>query len=101
MLKKKYNHQKQILVKANYKKKFIESILLSSLSKNQYIEPIDRLSYFAQDDYIDNLFFRFSTYQKLHCLISLSPKVHSRTYYYSRFFINKQLNNLVMGNTLK
>ena len=101
MLKKKYNIQKQLFLKTNYKKIFLRKLVETSLSSNHYIEPIDRISYFCRDDYVDNIYFRAATYQKLHCLISMSPKVHHRSYHYSRFFLNKQLNNLAICNTLK
>jgi len=88
-------------LKHNYIRLHLESLLQKSLSKNQYIDPIDRLSFFAREDYVDDLYFKFSTFQKLTCLISLSHKVHNKGYHYSRFFLNKQLNKLSISNTLK
>ncbi len=101
MLKKKYNLQKQMYIKHNYKKLYLTSLLYRSLRKNQYIPAVDRLSYLAKEDHVDNLYFKFCTFQKLTCLISLSAKVHHRKYQYSRFFLNKQLDKLSMSNTLK
>lgn len=101
MLKKRYNIQKQLFIKYNYKQLFFDKILETSLKVNKYIYPIDRLSYFSQEDYVDNIYYRFSTFQKLTCLISLSPKVHNKSYNYSRFFLNKQFNKLSIANTLK
>lgn len=101
MLKKRYNLQKQLYLKYNYKKLYLSSLLNASLSTNHYISPVDRLSYLAKEDYVDNLYFKFSTFQKLTCLISLSVKVHSKQYHYSRFFLNKQLNKLSISNTVK
>lgn len=101
MLKKRYNIQKQLFIKYNYRRLFFEQVIEISLKVNRYIDPINRLSYLAQEDYVDNIYYRFSTFQKLTCLISLSPKVHNRSYNYSRFFLNKQFNKLSIANTLK
>ena len=101
MLKKKYNFQKQLLIKYNYKRIFIMQLLTGSLLKNHYVDPLNRLSFLAQNDYVDDLYYKYSTYQKLLCLISLCPKVHNKSYNYSRFFLNKQLEKLVISNTLK
>lgn len=90
-----------MLLKHNYKRLYLGTLLYKSLSKNQYIPAVDRLSYLAREDYVDNLYYKFSTFQKLTCLISLSVKVHHRKYQYSRFFLNKQLNKLSISNTLK
>lgn len=75
--------------------------MILSLGRNHGIDPIDRLSYLSRDTYLNNLYFKWSTFQKLTCLISLSTKVPSKSYNYSRFFLNKQLNKLVISNTLK
>ena len=91
MLKKKYNLQKQLFIKHNYIKYFLSKILHTSLSRNHFLNPIQRISFFAQSVDSQNLFFKFSTLQKLHCLITLSTKVPARKYSYSRFFLNKQM----------
>ena len=101
MLKKRYNLQKQLYLKHNYKSLFQEKLLNASLARNHNVEPADRLSFFAREDFVNNLYYKWSTYQKLTCLVSLSVKVPSRVYHYSRFFLNKQLNKLVISNTLK
>lgn len=101
MLKKKYNLKKQIILKYNYLKGFFIKLINLSLSVNFSLNPLDRLSYLSQSETTDSLFYKFSTYQKLICLISLSHKVPNRKTNYSRFFLNKQLDKLVISNTLK
>ena len=101
MLKKKNKLQKQLLIKYNYAQLFLENLLNSSLKKNHYLDPLNRISYLVNEDYVNNLFFKFSTYQKLLCPISLSHKVPNKSYMYSRFFLNKQLDKLVIANTFK
>jgi hypothetical protein len=101
VLKKKYNLAKQLILKANYLEKYLTTVLTKSLAENHHLSPFDRLSYFMQDESNFNFYNYFSTYQKLYCLISLSPKVHNKAYHYSRFFLNKQLNKLICSNTLK
>ena len=101
MLKKKYNLFKQLFLKYNFQKIFFNSLLTKSFAKNHFIAPLIRISFFSQPDYVDNFLYRFKSYQKLQCLISLSPKVHSKKYHYARFFLNKQLDKLTIANTLK
>lgn len=101
MLKKKYNLQKQLVIKHNYIKNHVTLVIQKSLGANHFIKPMERISFLAQSETSQTLFFRFSTLQKLHCLITLSPKVHNKAFYYSRFFLNKQLDKLTIANTLK
>lgn len=101
MLKKKYHLHKQIILKNLITLEFSNTILKKSFQENQFLKPLDRISFFVNKDSIDNLFTRFNTYQKLYCLVSLSPKVPNKSYSYSRFFLNKQLNKLTLANTLK
>lgn len=101
MLKKKHNLQKQLVLKYNYKLQFLDKLLNDSLRINHYIPAIDRLSYFAQEKNCDYMHFKFATFQKLTCLISLSPKVPNKSYAYARFFLNKQFDKLTISNTLK
>ena len=101
MLKKKYNFQKQLFLKHNYRGLFFEKLLTASLAKNHQLEPAERLSFIGRPEHSGNRYFRFATFQKLTCLISLSGKVPSKGYQYARFFLNKQLNKLVCSNTLK
>lgn len=101
MLKKKYNLNKQISLKVNYLETWLESLLTKSLEQNMFLNPTERISYsLKRADHFDFFNF-FATYQKLHCLITLSPKVPNKKFYYSRFFFNKQLNYLTCANTLK
>ncbi len=101
MLKKKYNLKKQFILKYNYYRYFNFNIVVKSLSKNFLLKPLYRLSYLAQADYVTNLYFKFSTYHKLTCLVSLSQKVPNKQCNYARFFLNKQLDKLVLSGVFK
>ena len=101
MLKKKYNLNKQLVVKQAYQENHLERLLLQSFKENHKINPINRLSFFCQEESLLNIWNYFCSYQKLQCLVTLSSKVSSKNYHYSRFFLNKQLNKLVISNTLK
>ena len=101
MLKKKHNLHKQIILKQNYVQIHLEKLVIKSLSQNQFLKPIQRLSFFMQYSEKLNRFNFFSSYQKLSCLTTLSNKVSNKKYLCSRFFLNKQLNSLVYSNTLK
>lgn len=96
-----YRHQKQLFTKVNYKNQYIEFLIKKSISRNSQLNPLERISLLSRDNFEDNIYHKFSTYQKLYCLISLSGKVPNKKFHFSRFFFNKQLNNLVVANTLK
>lgn len=101
MLKKKNTLEKQLIIKQSYLSDSLETIIVDSLRTNVSLKPHVRLSFLVKKNSAFNRFNFFKTYQKLHCLVSLSPKVHNRAYHYSRFFLNKQLPFLTVSNTLK
>jgi hypothetical protein len=101
MLKKKYRLQKQLIIRQAYVKTKLFRILLSSLGTNVLLAPHVRLSFLMTSTVMFNSFNFFRTYQKLHCLVSMSTKVPTKSYHYSRFFLNKQLSFLTIANTLK
>lgn len=101
MLKKNYQFQKQLILKYNYKQDFFWNLLVRSIAMNHYIEPITRISYLATNWTNTDRYRRFATYQKLQCLTTLSFKVPNKSFAFSRFFLNKQLDKLVFANTLK
>ena len=101
MLKKKYNLQKQLILKYNQKQNFMYNLLNKSFFINHYLQPLIRISFLAQNNNISNLFQHYSTFQKLYCMITISSKVSNKSYGYSRFFLNKQLNKLTISGTIK
>lgn len=101
MLKKKYRIQKQLIIRQSFVKTNLFRILVSSLGTNVLLAPHVRLSFLMTNTIMFNSFNFFRTYQKLHCLISMSTKVSNKSYHYSRFFLNKQLAFLTIANTLK
>lgn len=101
MLKKKYNFNKQLILKFNKSKGFLLELLLQSLSSNHYIEPLDRLSFLARAATKDDSYYYYNTYLKLLCLVSLSYKVPNKQFKYSRFFFNKQMSKLVLSGVVK
>ena len=90
-----------MIVKQSYQENHFKEVLVKSFKENMQINPLNRLSFFCQDEEYLNIWSYFKSYQKLLCLITLSDKVSSKSYHYSRFFLNKQLNKLVISNTLK
>lgn len=101
MLKKKQQSYRQVLLKVEYKNFFLKKLLALSLSANHFIPPVERIGHFQNKIFFDNIYSRLDSYQKLYCLISFSSKVPNKKFHYSRFFLNKQLNNLVISNTIK
>jgi hypothetical protein len=53
LLKKKYNLNKQIIIKQGYIEGYLEKLLIKSLQENHNLKPLDRLSYFCRE--IENL----------------------------------------------
>jgi len=100
VFKRKLFKKKQILLKFIYKKKELKLIIYKSLFKNHYNNYAFRLSfsinlyYFEKKDY-------FKTLQKLFCPYTLSKKIPSRHFLFSRFFLNKQMNYLKTSNLYK
>lgn len=101
MLKKQYRLTKQLIIRQANANKGLTPLLTNSLRTNILLKPEIRLSFMIINVSMFNSFNFFNTYQKLHCLISLSSKVHNKSYHYSRFFLNKQLAFLTIANTLK
>lgn len=79
----------------------MSKLISHSFTKNFLLNPLARLSYLAQLDNTTSLYFKFSSYHKLTCLISLSQKVPNKKCNYSRFFLNKQLDKLTLSGVFK
>lgn len=101
LLKKKYNFNNVLILKYNKNKDFLINLITNSLSLNHSLKPIDRLSYFARKPEADSLHYKYSTFLKLTCFVSLSNKVPNKQYGYSRFFLNKQMSKLVLSGAVK
>jgi len=101
MLKKSYRVKKQNLVKTNFIELELFQLIKDSLSRNNAMTPLDRISYNAKTLSCFNPKSYFSTYQKLLCFYTDNYKVTTRDYNYSRFFLNKQLNKILLSNTFK
>jgi len=100
VFKRKLFKKKQILLKLFFVKKELKSIIHKSLFKNHYNHYITRLS-FTIDMYFNKNNNYFKSLQKMFCPYTLSKKVPSRHFLFSRFCLNKQLNSLKIANTYK
>lgn len=101
MLKKRFKRKTQIIIKAVYLSKELNTLLGDSLAQNHYISPRERISFLIQATTCYNFNYYFSCYQSLLCFFTYDGKVHNKAYSYSRFFLNKQLNKILIANTLK
>lgn len=101
MSKKKLIFQKQIILKIIKVNSSNNDLIRKSLKKNEYQKSLIRLSYQCLNYINLNYQNYFSSYQNLVCPISLSTKVPSSKYLYSRYFFNNQLNKLVTSNLIK
>lgn len=100
MLEKRKRFKKnQLILKLVFIKNEIKSIINKSLKKNHFLPPLIRLSYNRTWYNSKEQFFK--TYQKLICPFSLSKRVPNKHFWYSRFFLNKKLNNFYINNVYK
>lgn len=99
-LKKKKFKKFQLLLKINFIKNELSTLLVKSLYKNHYNPYLFRLSFIIHKDKKNKISY-FSTLQKLVCPFSLIKKVPNKKFSYSRFFLNKKINLLKMNNVYK
>jgi hypothetical protein len=99
LLKRKHDKYDQTILKLNFKKFELENTLKKSLYRNQSLEPNVRLRFSIKDKNSKEYFFK--SLQRLSCLVTLMGKVPNKKFFYSRFFLNKQLNRLTVANTFK
>ncbi len=97
LYKRKLFKKKQLLLKYIYLQNELNILIKKSLFRNHNNNFIFRLS-FAVNIKTNNKLNYFKTMQKLICPYSLSKKVPSKHYLFSRFFLNKRLNSLNISN---
>lgn len=100
VFKRKLFKKKQILLKLIYVKKELKLLMYKSLLRNHYNDYIFRLSFTINKFFHEKKDY-FKTLQRMYCPYTLSKKVPSKHYLFSRFYLNKQLNYLKMSNTYK
>lgn len=100
MLEKRKRFKKnQLILKLIFIKTELKAIINKSLKKNHFSTPLSRLSY--NINWYNNKQQFFKTVQKLICPFSLSKRVPNKHFWYSRFFLNKKLNNFFINNVYK
>ncbi len=99
ILKRKLFKKKQLLLKYRFLKKELKTLIKKSLLKNHYNSYLFRLSFTVDitTKYCKKKYF-LKTMQKLVCPYTLSKKVPSKHFAYSRFFLNKRLTSLKFSN---
>jgi hypothetical protein len=98
LLKRKKFKKMQVILKLDFLKKELNFKIHKSLLKNHYNFYLFRLSFTI------NLFFfnkkdYFFSMNKLICPFTLSKKVPDKKYFFSRFFLNSQFENLNISNS--
>ena len=78
----------------------LDALITKSLYKNHYNHYNFRLSFTVINKVYTRLDF-FKTLQKPFCPFTLSKKVPSKHFLFSRFYLNKKLNNLTISSTHK
>lgn len=97
--KRKKFKKNQIIIKLIYLKYELKERIKNSLKKNHFNLPKFRLSFNINWFNTKNQYFK--TFQKLICPFSLSKRVPNKHFQYSRFFLNKKLNNFYINNVFK
>lgn len=97
LFKRKLFKKKQLLLKYIFLQKELDIIIRKSLFKNHSNNYMFRLTFTVNTDKYSKLNY-FRTIQKLICPYSLSKKVPSKHFLFSRFFLNKRLNSLNISN---
>jgi len=100
IFKRKLFKKKQILLKLIFKKKELKLLIYKSLFKNHNNNYIFRLSFSINLYYLEKKDY-FKTLQKLFCPYTLSKKVPSQKFLFSRFYLNKHMNYLKTSNLYK
>ena len=93
-------YKKQLLLKIKFLKKEIYYLIYKSFFKNMLIKPIIRLSFTINIFFFNKIDF-FKSLQKNVCPFTLCKKVPSKSFLFSRFYLNHQFNTLRIANTLK
>jgi hypothetical protein len=99
-LKKKKFRKNQIILKMIFIKNELKRLIHKSLFRNHFNNFLFRLSFTISDFFNKQKNF-FKSLQKLFCPFTLEKKVPSKHFLFSRFFLNKRLNGLLICNTFK
>lgn len=98
ILKKTKFKKKQLIIRFFFKKYELYNTVKKSLFKNHNYNYKIRLSFtFTKLNQLNS--YKFKSYQKLICFYSLGKKVPSKHFFFSRFYLNRQLNFLKINNT--
>lgn len=99
LIKKKQFKKQQLLTKYLFNKNELLCKIKLSLLRNHNTNYLDRISFTVSKS--NTPIFFFKSRQKNICLSTLSKKIPSKHYMFSRFFLNKQLNSLKINNVSK
>ena len=100
LVKRNKFYKYQLLLKVKFKKNELYYLIYQSFFKNHYLVPSFRLSFTINLFFFNKLDF-FRSIQNLNCPYTLSKKVPSRHFLFSRFLLNNQFNTLRFTNTYK
>lgn len=78
-----------------------KSILINSFSKNYFIQPKNRLSFFLRKNYTNKQKKFYASQNKLQCFLSYSFSVPLQKTNVSRFYLNKGADRLIMSGYQK
>lgn len=93
--RKKYVDIKKIQY-FNFKYKNLNKLLISSFKNNFYQNYMKRISFYIQKFNVNSNKQFYQSQNKLYCPITFSKKVPNKKIMYSRFYLIKNLNGLII-----
>lgn len=101
MLKRNSLFDKKIIKYKLWKQHQLRGTLIQSFKENQFLKPLNRLSFFIGLDRQSKHYLFYKSQSKLQCYLSYSLRVPSAKMQLSRFYLNRGADQLLLGNYQK
>lgn len=101
MIRRKKHLDFKYIRYCNWSENILDEKLTKSLSKNYFLKPKQRLSYFVRKNYKNKDQKFYKSQSKLQCFLSYSFSVPLQKTNVSRFYLSKGADRLIMGGYQK
>jgi len=101
MIRRKKHLDFKTMNYTNWKPSIYKNKLINSFSKNYFIQPGIRLSFFVRKNYTNKHKKFYLSQNKLQCFLSYSFSVPLQKTNTSRFYLSKGADRLIMGGYQK
>ena len=101
MIRRKRHLDLKFIRYHNWTKEILEKKLIYSFSKNYFLKPKQRLSFFFRKNNINSQQKFYKSQNKLQCFLSYSFSVPLQKTNVSRFYLVKGADRLIMGGYQK